>query len=90
MITKRQRLKNYMLPLPSNIVPSYSGIYGLKDQPYTEILDKHFFELAPKSLLYDDTCFEELKYNVTKKIREFYLANKKIDESTRWNLLDVG
>lgn len=47
-------------------------------------------ELAPITLLYEHTCPEEFKYNVTKSIREFYLGEKKIDESTRWEVIDVS
>ena len=47
-------------------------------------------ELAPLSLLYEETCPEKLKDDVTKKIREFYLGDKNIDESTKSDLIDVS
>lgn len=47
-------------------------------------------ELAPVTLLYEDTCPHELRNEVTKKIRQFYFGDKKIDETTRSNLIDVS
>lgn len=46
-------------------------------------------EILPISLMYEYTCPEQLKDNVTKSIRHFYLNNKKVDQSTKWKLIDV-
>ncbi|XP_043270961.1 venom carboxylesterase-6-like [Venturia canescens] len=66
-----------------------AGIYGLEDKELGKLLDKKFMELAPTTLLYEDTCPGKLKDDITKKIRQFYLGDKKIDESTRSNLIDL-
>lgn len=52
-------------------------------------LDENFMELAPRSMLYADTCPKDFINNLTRSIRKFYLDDKKIDESTRWNVIDV-
>lgn len=66
-----------------------AGIYGLTDGDYVKLLDEKFMEIAPRALLYDDTCPEKSIHNVTKSIREFYLGDKKIDEATRWTVIDM-
>lgn len=51
-------------------------------------LNDDFERTVPISLLYDDTS-NEIEY-VTKKIREFYFGDRKIDNSTRKEVIDVG
>ena len=41
------------------------------------------------SLLYEDICPKDTLKNVTKKIRKFYFGDKPIDESTRFDVIDV-
>lgn len=47
-------------------------------------------ELAPLTLMYEDTCPKKFLDSTSKKIREFYLGDKKIDESTRSAVVDVS
>jgi len=66
-----------------------SSILGRPDQQYAKMLDENFLELGPKALGYDVTCPAEYITNVTKSIRKFYFGDKKIDVSTKWNLIDM-
>jgi len=46
-------------------------------------------DLAPKSLVYAATCPEDQIPAVTRSIRKFYFGDKKINQSTKWNLIDM-
>ena len=67
----------------------YTAIYGLFDGKLIKILNEHFETIAPMSLLYEDFCPEDTIKNVTKSIREFYLGDRSVDESTRFDLINV-
>ena len=53
-------------------------------------LNDDFETIAPLSLLYEDNCPKEILKNVTKRIREFYLGDRPVDETTRFNVIDVS
>lgn len=65
------------------------ALYGLADGEFAKKLNDQFEEIAPITLLYEDTCPKKLRPQVTKKIREFYLGDRAIDNSTRFNLIDM-
>ncbi|XP_012270621.1 venom carboxylesterase-6 [Orussus abietinus] len=66
-----------------------ASIYGLNNGEFLRQLDKDFEKIAPLSLLYEDTCPEHLRQNVTQRIREFYFGDHPIDESTRFNVIHM-
>ncbi|XP_012252139.2 venom carboxylesterase-6-like [Athalia rosae] len=66
-----------------------AGIYGLNDGEDVKRLDDDFQKIAPVTLLYDNYCTEDHRSEVTKRIREFYFGDSPIDNSTKWNLIDL-
>ncbi|XP_033212485.1 venom carboxylesterase-6-like [Belonocnema kinseyi] len=74
--------------LHNNDFLKYS-IYGLFDGKLLKKLNEDFETIAPISLLYEDFCPENSIKNVTQQIREFYLADRPIDESTRFDLINM-
>lgn len=67
-----------------------TGIYGLNNGELAERLDREFENLAPTTLLFEDTCPEHNKKNSSQLIRKFYLGEKSINESTRAAVTDVS
>ena len=65
------------------------GIFGLNDGELASKLNEDFENLAPISLLFDDTCPSNNRKSASKRIREFYLGNRPIDKSTRAEVTDV-
>lgn len=62
---------------------------GLVANPHLlEELDEDFNTLVPMSLEYEEYT-DEIE-DVTKKIREFYFGNKKLDESVKNELVNVS
>ncbi|KAG8035023.1 hypothetical protein G9C98_005445 [Cotesia typhae] len=66
-----------------------AGLYGLKEKGYVKQLNKNFVELAAITLLYEHTCPKESHKDVAQKIRKFYLGDKSIDESTKFQVIDM-
>ncbi|XP_063991352.1 uncharacterized protein LOC135169896 [Diachasmimorpha longicaudata] len=65
-------------------------LYGQDDKYHSiEKLSKNYMELAPLTLMYEDVCPKNIRPKVTAKIREFYLGDREIDESTRMNVLHM-
>ncbi|KAG7212180.1 hypothetical protein KM043_012520 [Ampulex compressa] len=65
------------------------GLYGRQNGKLVKQLDEEFMNIAPMSLMYDDTCPEPIRSEVTKKIKEFYFGNRAIDDSTRFDVIDM-
>ncbi|XP_014217028.1 venom carboxylesterase-6-like [Copidosoma floridanum] len=66
-----------------------AGLYGLYNGELVKRLDKEFEDLAPVTLLFHDTCPQKNRQNSSRLIRQFYLGDKPIDESTRAALTDM-
>ncbi|XP_034947795.1 venom carboxylesterase-6 [Chelonus insularis] len=66
-----------------------AGLYGLKEYQYDKKLNDNFMELAPMTLMYEDTCPQKSLKDVATKIRKFYLGDKPIDESTKFEVIDM-
>lgn len=65
------------------------GLYGLRNGELVKELNDNFQKIAPISLLYEETCPDSLKDEVTRKIRKFYLGERQIDSSTRFELVNM-
>lgn len=68
----------------------FSGIYGLDNGKWLKKLNEDFKHIAPLSLLYENTCSLGTRDEITRKIRDFYLSDKNIDESNRFKVIDVS
>ncbi|KAK0176050.1 hypothetical protein PV328_000227 [Microctonus aethiopoides] len=66
-----------------------AGLYGLKNGKYVKQLNDQFMDLAPMTLMYEHTCPKNYLLDVSKKIRDFYLNDKQIDESTKFDVIDM-
>lgn len=66
-----------------------AGLYGLHDGELIDRLNREFEELAPTTLLFEDTCPHGNRKNSSELIRKFYLGDKPLDESTRAEVTDV-
>lgn len=73
-----------------HITNVFLGIYGSPNGEFVKRLDKDFKKIVPLSLLYEDTCPQHLRDNMTDKIRKFYFGDRTIDESMRYNVIDVS
>ncbi|KAF5307862.1 hypothetical protein FQR65_LT06594 [Abscondita terminalis] len=62
-----------------------AAIFG--NQHLMHELDEDFNKILPVSLFYKGTCSDQ-NY-VSNKLREFYLGSKKIDNNTRFNVIDL-
>ncbi|XP_043523966.1 venom carboxylesterase-6-like [Frieseomelitta varia] len=65
------------------------GLYGRKNGELVKKLDKDFLNIAPITLLFEQTCPEGEMKRVTSEIRKFYFGESPIDNSTRFNLVDM-
>lgn len=61
----------------------------MDDAKLLKELNDNFLKIGPITLLYGETCPEHLRDEITLKIRDFYLANKTLDESSRFPLIDM-
>nr|QCC89025.1 carboxylesterase 10 [Meteorus pulchricornis] len=66
-----------------------AGLYGLKNGEYIKLLNDRFMELAPMTLMFDNTCPKQSLQDVSKKIRNFYVGDRSFDESTKFELIDM-
>lgn len=66
------------------------GLYGLKNGEYVKQLNDQFMDLAPMTLMYEHTCPTNHLLDVSKKIHDFYLNDKQIDESTKFDVINVS
>ncbi|XP_015600279.1 venom carboxylesterase-6 [Cephus cinctus] len=66
-----------------------AGLLGLNDGELARKLNDDFMTIAPMSLLYRDKCPADRIENVTKSIREFYFGDRPIDQSTKFDLIDL-
>ncbi|XP_044018144.1 venom carboxylesterase-6-like [Aphidius gifuensis] len=66
-----------------------AGLYGIKEKQYVKQLNDKFIELGPTTLLFEDTCPQELHVDTVKKIRKFYLNDKPVDESNKFAVIDM-
>ncbi|XP_046742019.1 venom carboxylesterase-6-like [Diprion similis] len=64
-------------------------IYGINNGEQAKLLDKDFEKWAPTTLMYQHHCPKEHHSEVAKRIREFYLGDLPIDNSTRYNIIDM-
>ena len=67
----------------------FLGIFGPEDGKLVKIFDKEFEDLAPLTLLYQNTCNPDDYRKIAKEIRQYYLKNEKIDYSKKKELTDV-
>ncbi|XP_001599255.3 venom carboxylesterase-6 isoform X1 [Nasonia vitripennis] len=65
------------------------GLYGLNNGELIKRLDKDFENLAPTTLLFEDTCPQQNYKNVSKAIREFYFGDKPLDKSTKYEVINM-
>lgn len=67
-------------------------LFSDKDNNPVSLLDEKWSELAPMSLMTEENFPQEsqIKSEVTNKIREFYFGNKKLDETSKFALIDVS
>ncbi|XP_076232205.1 carboxylic ester hydrolase [Calliopsis andreniformis] len=65
------------------------GLYGRNNGEMIKKLNDEFLDLAPITLLYEETCPTDQHKQVASKIREFYFGKKPIDNSTRFKVIDM-
>ncbi|XP_015115295.1 venom carboxylesterase-6 isoform X2 [Diachasma alloeum] len=67
-----------------------ANLYGHDDtKHYIQKLANNYLELAPVTFMYDNVCSKYMHTQIAEKIREFYLGNRAIDESTRMDLIHM-
>ena len=66
------------------------GLYGRNNGELVERLNKNFLDLAPMTLLFDETCRKGEEKRVATEIRKFYFDQAAIDNSTRFQLINVS
>lgn len=66
-----------------------AGLYGRSAGKFARELEERFEEIAPVTLFYEDTCPKEQQGEVSRRIREFYLGDRRIDNSTRFDVIDM-
>lgn len=62
----------------------------MKEKNYVKQLNDEFIDLAPMTLMFEDTCPKKSWKDTSKKIRKFYFGDKTIDESTKFPVIDVS
>ncbi|XP_043262699.1 venom carboxylesterase-6-like [Colletes gigas] len=70
----------------SIVVP---GLYTRHNGKLIKKLNDDFVNIAPVTLLFGQTCPKAEVTQVASKIREFYFGKAPIDNSTRFNLIDM-
>ncbi|KAK9297565.1 hypothetical protein QLX08_008786 [Tetragonisca angustula] len=65
------------------------GLYGRRNGELVKKLDKDFSNIAPITLLFEETCPKGEMERVVSEIRKFYFGESPIDNSTRFNLIDM-
>uniref|UniRef100_A0A348G5Z4 Carboxylic ester hydrolase n=1 Tax=Odontomachus monticola TaxID=613454 RepID=A0A348G5Z4_ODOMO len=64
------------------------NIYGDKSNSVKQLNDE-FKTIIPISLLFGEKCPKSMHDEITSKIRKFYFGDRAIDESTRFQLIDM-
>ncbi|XP_060814384.1 carboxylic ester hydrolase [Bombus pascuorum] len=70
----------------SLVVP---GLYGRNNGELVKKLNENFLDFAPMTLLFDETCRKGEEKRVGAKIRKFYFDQAAIDNSTRFQLINM-
>ncbi|XP_071875787.1 carboxylic ester hydrolase [Bombus fervidus] len=70
----------------SLVVP---GFYGRNNGELIKKLNKYFLDFAPITLVIDETCRKDEQKRVSAKIRKFYFDQAAIDNSTRFQLINM-
>lgn len=82
-----QPVRKYLFRHNFTILEFYFiGIYG--NPHLIHSLNKDFNQIAPVSLFYKHN-FKNVG-EISEKIRNFYFGNKRIDNSTRYDVIDVS
>lgn len=66
------------------------GLYGRDNGELVKKLDENFLDLAPMTLVFDETCRKGEEKRVAAEIRKFYFDQAAIDNSTRFQLINVS
>nr|WAJ59855.1 carboxylesterase [Apis mellifera] len=65
------------------------ALYGRNNGALIKKLNKDFSNIAPITLLYEDTCSKDKQKRMTSEIRKFYFGDGPIDTSTRFKVIDM-
>ncbi|XP_076643336.1 carboxylic ester hydrolase-like [Halictus rubicundus] len=65
------------------------GLYARNNGALVKKLNDDFLNIAPITLLFGQSCPTKEIKRVATEIREFYFRDKPIDNSTRFNLIDM-
>ncbi|XP_076277825.1 carboxylic ester hydrolase-like [Lasioglossum baleicum] len=65
------------------------GLYARNNGALVKKLNDDFLNIAPITLLFGQSCPTKEMKRVATEIREFYFRDKPIDNSTRFNLIDM-
>lgn len=84
LVAVEQLCSNVLFPF---FVP---GLYGRNNGELVKRLNNDFLNIAPITLMFGETCPKGEEKRVASEIREFYFGKSPIDNSTRFNLVDVS
>ncbi|XP_043595454.1 venom carboxylesterase-6-like [Bombus pyrosoma] len=65
------------------------GLYGRNNGELVKKLNKNFLDLASITLVFDETCRKSEEKRVAAEIRKFYFGQAAIDNSTRFQLINM-
>ncbi|XP_054013924.1 carboxylic ester hydrolase-like [Hylaeus anthracinus] len=65
------------------------GLYTREDGNLIKKLNEDFLDIAPVTLIFDQTCPKKEIKRVSAEIRKFYFGEAPIDNSTRLNLVNM-
>ncbi|XP_015115262.1 venom carboxylesterase-6 [Diachasma alloeum] len=64
-------------------------LFGLDDSNAVPFVDQQFSAIIPYMLIFDESCSQEQQQIVAAKLRQFYFGKQRINELTRFNLIDM-
>ncbi|XP_011297876.1 uncharacterized protein [Fopius arisanus] len=65
-------------------------LFGLQGSQGVQFIDQQFSAIIPYILIFDESCSPEQQQDVAAKLRRFYFGDQRIDELTRFNLIDLN
>nr|XP_003704957.1 PREDICTED: venom carboxylesterase-6-like [Megachile rotundata]XP_012144469.1 PREDICTED: venom carboxylesterase-6-like [Megachile rotundata] len=65
------------------------GLYGRNNGELIKRLNDDFLNIAPVTLLYEDTCPKSHLRSMSSEIRKFYFGDEPIDNATKFQVIDM-